>query len=53
VSLCQTIEKGEEFELINPVVDELNSKCSSEVAAGPASRQITEEQALREPDGTP
>jgi hypothetical protein len=35
VSLCQTIEEGEEFELINSMVDELNSKCSSEVAAGP------------------
>jgi hypothetical protein len=31
VSLCQPIEEGEEYELINTMIDELSSKCGLEL----------------------
>jgi hypothetical protein len=32
VSLCQPIDEGEEYELVNTMVDELNSKCGLELS---------------------
>ncbi len=32
VSLCQPIDEGEEYELINTMIDELNSKCGLELS---------------------
>jgi hypothetical protein len=32
VSLCQPIEEGDEYELINSMIDEINAKCSLELS---------------------
>ncbi len=32
VSLCQPIDEGEEYELVNSMIDELNSKCGLELS---------------------
>ena len=32
LSLCQPIEEGDEYELINSMIEELNSKCGLELS---------------------